>query len=91
MHRSPLSEAGTDDPLSSDEPFSLGGCVAVVTGATSGIGAAIVRRFVAAGAKVALTHQGLVRDEPLSVALIEELGAERVMAIVADASRRRKQ
>jgi NAD(P)-dependent dehydrogenase (short-subunit alcohol dehydrogenase family) len=68
------------------DPFSLHGRVALVTGATRGIGAAIVRRFTAAGAKVALSHRGTERNERLAASLISELGSDRVMAVVADAA-----
>jgi NAD(P)-dependent dehydrogenase (short-subunit alcohol dehydrogenase family) len=70
------------------DPFTLEGRVALVTGATRGIGAAIVRRFVNAGAKVAITHRGSDRNERLSAALEEELGSDRFMAAVADAASR---
>ena len=68
------------------DPFSLDNRVALVTGATRGIGAAIVRRFTDAGAKVALTHRGTERNERLSTELIDEIGSDRVMAVIADAS-----
>ena len=73
-------------PTDSRDPFSLDGRVALITGATRGIGAAIVRRFAAAGAKVALTHRGTERNERLSASLVEELGSDRVMAVIADAA-----
>ena len=73
------------DPISSN-PFSLDGRVAIITGATRGIGASTARHFVAAGAKVAITHRGTDRNEHLSEELIEEMGADRLMAIKADAS-----
>jgi len=72
--------------LRGDADFSLEGRVALVTGATRGIGAAIVRRFVASGARVALTHRGSDRNERLSAALVEELGEDRVLPITADAA-----
>lgn len=68
------------------DPFSLEGRVALVTGATRGIGAVIVRRFAEAGARVAITHRGTERNEQLSAALIGELGSDRAMAVVADAA-----
>ena len=68
------------------DPFSLEGRVALITGATRGIGASIVHRFAAAGAKVAITHRGTERNERLSAALIDKLGSDRVMAVVADAA-----
>ncbi|WBU52417.1 SDR family NAD(P)-dependent oxidoreductase [Paracoccus sp. SCSIO 75233] len=59
----------------------LDGKVAVVTGAAGGIGAAVVRRFVAEGAQVFLTD----RDPVLLSALCEELG-DRADFSVADIS-----
>ena len=69
-----------------DADFSLDGRVALVTGATRGIGVAIVRRFVASGARVALTHRGSERNERLSATLVEELGEDRVLPVTADAA-----
>ena len=68
------------DPISSN-PFSLDGRVAIITGATRGIGASTARHFVAAGAKVAITHRGTERNERLSEALIAE--AQHVVLIAA--------
>lgn len=59
---------------------SLAGRVAVVTGASSGIGLATARRLVAAGATVI----GVDRDEPGLAAAHGELG---VIPVVADVSR----
>jgi NAD(P)-dependent dehydrogenase (short-subunit alcohol dehydrogenase family) len=58
------------------------GKTAVVTGGASGIGAATVRRFAAAGAKVAI----LDRDIALGTALAVELGA-KVRAFEVDVAR----
>ena len=69
-----------------DNLFSLEGYVALITGSTRGIGAAVVSRFVEAGAKVAITHLGSKRNELLSSALVDELGNDCVMAVVADAA-----
>jgi meso-butanediol dehydrogenase / (S,S)-butanediol dehydrogenase / diacetyl reductase len=55
----------------------LGGKVAVVTGASKGIGAAIARRLWAEGASVAL----LARSGDLLTALAEDLGVDRALAI----------
>ncbi len=53
----------------------LDGRVAIVTGGSRGIGAAIARSLVADGARVAIT--GLASDAALADALIGELGADR--------------
>jgi len=58
----------------------LAGQVALVTGGGTGIGAAVVRRFVAEGAPVVATGR---RAEPLE-ALAEETGAVTVRGDVAD-------
>ncbi|MEM5460901.1 SDR family NAD(P)-dependent oxidoreductase [Paraburkholderia phytofirmans] len=61
---------------------TLEGKTALVTGGESGIGLAIVRLFVAEGAKVHL----LGLDRTRLSAAIEEIGEERVIATVADVS-----
>ena len=53
---------------------------ALITGATSGFGAATARRFVAAGWRVVVTGRRADRLQ----ALVDELGAERVHAAVFD-------
>jgi NADP-dependent 3-hydroxy acid dehydrogenase YdfG len=59
---------------------SLDGRVAVVTGASSGIGEASARALAGAGAKVALVAR---REDRLN-ALVEELGTDTALAIGAD-------
>lgn len=58
----------------------LQGKVAVITGATSGIGAATARRFVASGAKVAL----LGRSGERGKALEKELGSDKTAFFSCD-------
>ena len=53
---------------------------ALITGATSGFGAATARRFVAAGWRVIVTGRRVDRLQ----ALVDELGADRVHAAVFD-------
>lgn len=59
---------------------SLEGAVAVVTGASAGIGTATARALVAAGARVAL---GACRAERLD-ALVAELGADNALGVPGD-------
>jgi NAD(P)-dependent dehydrogenase (short-subunit alcohol dehydrogenase family) len=59
----------------------LKGKVAIVTGSTQGIGAAIARRFVAEGAMVVLNSH---RDDEPARAIAAELGPERSLFVLAD-------
>jgi NAD(P)-dependent dehydrogenase (short-subunit alcohol dehydrogenase family) len=52
-----------------DFPFSLAGKVAIVTGAASGIGAAIAEAFAARGARVALADMNLGAAQALAATL----------------------
>lgn len=52
--------------MTAEDEFSLGGKVAIVSGGSSGIGAASVRRLAAAGARVVVGYnRGLDRAEKL--------------------------
>lgn len=62
------------------EGQSLEGKVAIITGASSGIGAAVARSLVAHGASVAVTARRADRIATLQ----EELGAARALAIAGD-------
>ena len=59
----------------------LRGKVAIVTGSTEGIGAAVARLFVAEGARVVLNSD---RDDAAAAAIGLELGGERSMFVQGD-------
>lgn len=61
---------------------SIAGTVAVITGATAGIGAATARQLVAAGGKVAIAGR---RQERLD-SLVAELGNDNAVAVAGDVS-----
>lgn len=62
--------------------LSLTGCVALVTGASSGLGAATARRLAAAGARVACVDL----DEERSRGAAEAIGASDALGIACDVS-----
>jgi 3-oxoacyl-[acyl-carrier protein] reductase len=63
--------------------LSVAGRVALITGGSRGIGAAAVRLFVQAGARVAFSYE---RAAAAAAALVHECGAERCRAWPADLS-----
>jgi len=70
----------------SDADFGLAGRVALVTGGARGIGAAIARRFVRSGARVAITRLDDAVSAAAAAALEAELGAAAVLDVLADAA-----
>lgn len=66
--------------------YDLNGKIALVTGGSRGIGAAIVRKLAASGAKVVLTTSKSVTN---AEALVKELGSDKVSFIVADSADRK--
>src|SRR5579863_8463179 len=63
--------------------LSLSGKVALVTGGSRGIGAAVVRTFVAAGARVLFNYE---KSKQQADQLVEELGADNCAAVACNLS-----
>ncbi len=62
----------------------LTGKVAVITGASKGIGRAVARRFAAEGASVVINYNS---DSKAAEGLVSEIGADRALAVQADVSK----
>ena len=60
----------------------LEGQVAIVTGGASGIGAEVVRRFAAEGARQVVV--GLPEEEARATALVDDLGGDRILFVAGD-------
>ena len=66
--------------------IDLSGKSALITGASSGIGAEMARQFHAAGASVWINHPGLEDTAAAAAELVAELGADRAFSVAADVS-----
>jgi 3-oxoacyl-[acyl-carrier protein] reductase len=64
-------------------PLSLEGKVALITGGSRGIGAAVVRMFVGADARVVFNYQ---KAKEQAEKLVKECGSERCAAVASDLS-----
>ena len=64
--------------------MSLKGKVALVTGGSKGIGAAVTKKLVSEGASVVVNYG---RDSAAADALVKEIGADHVFAIQGDAGK----
>jgi len=67
--------------MAPEPKLSLDGQVALISGGSRGIGAAAVRLFVGAGARVAFNYQ---RAKAEAERIVQECGAERAYAVQAD-------
>lgn len=68
-------------------PFDLTGKVAIITGASRGIGAAIARAYVAAGARVVISSRKSANFEPIAAELNEHYPGS-TLALTAHAGQR---
>ena len=71
----------------SDRSFDLTGRVAIVTGSSRGIGAAIARKYAAHGAKVAISSRNQDACDAVADELNAQYGEGTAIAVAASISR----
>lgn len=72
----------------SSSSFDLTGRVAVITGSSRGIGAAIARKFAAHGAKVAISSRNQDACDAVAAELNAQFGPGTAIAVAASISRK---
>jgi len=71
----------TETPITTTMSTPLAGKIAIITGATKGIGRSTAKHLISLGAKVVVSYGG---DAPAAEAFIKEFGADHATAVQAD-------